>query len=282
MLAIARSFLYAFKYRFLHVIKPRSGVNTEPRDFKLAVSMTSYPARINSVFLALETLLNQTLKPDRLLLWLSRAEINSANLPPRLLALQAHGVEIKWVDENIKSYKKLVYTMDAFADHHMVTCDDDVFFPKWFLQRLYDMNQKHPDCIATYRCRVMRKISRRQLTPYIQWPLATKRTPIHGLPGYNLFPNGGCGTWYPPNSLHKQTSDRLFMQLAPTGDDIWFKAMSLLAKTKVVAVKGCRMEFPFIYADQAQAETLWQTNLDKNDAQLAAVFERFDLYDYIA
>lgn len=278
---IATSYVYAAKYGIYHTVKRQYGVNTQPRPFKLMVSLTSYPARIKVVYLTVESLLNQTFKPDKIILWLSKSEIEPDTLPSSLTKLQSRGLEIRLVEENIKSYKKLVYAVEQFSDYHIVTCDDDVMFPKWFLEGLYHSYQKYPNCISTYRYRVMSKINARKLSPYIDWPLANRTIPNTDRPSYTIFPNGGCGIWYPPHSLDKRISDRLFMKLAPNGDDIWFKAMSLLAQTKTVAVRMKNVEFPFTYARKTQAKTLWQTNITENDQQLKAVFDYFNLYDFI-
>lgn len=271
------SYCYVLKYRLYHAVRRQSGVNTQLRKLQLIVSLTSYPRRIDSVFLTIESLLNQTLKPDKIILWLSTAEITPNDLPDKLRTLKSRGLDIRFVDENIKSYKKLIYAFEEFSDYHIVTCDDDILCPNWFLQGLYESYQIHPQAISTYRCRVMSKLSADALSPYLCWPFANNRTP-----SYNIFPNGGGGTWYPPNSLAPDITNRLFMKLAPTGDDIWFKAMSLLAKTESVVAKSRSIDFPYIYIQHAQAETLWQKNIYENDSQVKAVFDHFNLYDFIS
>ncbi len=276
------SYVHVAKYRLLHAFRRRSGVNTQPRAFKVIVSLTSYPARLPTVYLAIESLLNQTLKPDRIILWLSKTEVDAVDIPASLTTLQPRGLEIRFVDENVRSYKKLVYAVEAFGDHHIVTFDDDMMCPKWFLQRLYHTHQQHPDCIATYRGRVMSKSGDRQLCPYNQWPFYDSARHNGREPSYNLFPTGGCGTWYPPHSLDARLSDRMFMTVCPTGDDIWFKAMSLLAHTRAVMVQRASVTFPMIHIHQAQARTLWEHNERDNDRQLQAVFDHFNLYHLIA
>jgi len=83
--------------------------------------------------------------------------------------------------------------------------------------------------------------------------------------------------------LAKEVTDKkLFLELAPNADDIWFKAMSLLNNTKTVQVFEKFIEFPIIN-QKSQETALWRTNngLQENDIQLKKVFDYFNLYTYI-
>ena len=65
-----------------------------------------------------------------------------------------------------------------------------------------------------------------------------------GAPSFWLLPprEYARGILYPPGSLHPQTGDRTLLQeLAPTQDDIWFKAMSLKQKTPCLAIGGDKL-----------------------------------------
>ena len=66
------------------------GLNRKPREKKVIVSFTSYPKRIGDVWLVAETLLRQSCKPDKVILWLADSQFPGglADLPPRLTALQ--------------------------------------------------------------------------------------------------------------------------------------------------------------------------------------------------
>ena len=46
------------------------GLNNQPREEHMTISLTTYPGRIKTVHFTIETLLNQTMKPDRVVLWL--------------------------------------------------------------------------------------------------------------------------------------------------------------------------------------------------------------------
>lgn len=271
-----KNILLIVKYKIYSLFKRKWGLNKEQRSKKIIVSLTSFMLRFESVFLTIESLLNQTLRPDKIILWLAEEEVTKKALSIKLTKLKMRGLEIRIAKENIKSYKKLIYALEEFPNDLIITCDDDYLYPNWFLQDLYQSYQQYPDCISAYRCRMMSKKTDNQLTSYEQWSFARNKRP-----SYRLFPTTGGGVLYFPNSLNQKVMDRIFTQLCPTADDIWFKAMALLNGTKTVMVKEKSTDFTIIKVKNSQAETLWQTNRDKNDQQLKKVFDYFKLYHYI-
>jgi len=269
--------LDVIKYRLYNLVKRSSGINSYSRNQLLIVSLTTYPKRFNVVYLTIESLMNQTIKPDKIILWLAKDELSDGKVPQKILKLKARGLDIRIVNENLRSYKKLVYTIDQFPTSNIITCDDDIIYPEFFIEGLYNKFKEFPNNIIAYRCAFMQKLNNHQLKPYLRWT-----SPENSKASFNLFPTGVGGILYPPNSLHNKVLDKeLFLKLSPLGDDIWFKAMALLNNTKTVMVYEKSIEFPLIQGSQDDA--LWHTNVaeNKNDEQLKNVFDYFKLYDYI-
>ena len=265
------------KYQIFNKFKKKSGLNNGIHKKKIIISLTTYPKRFSVVYLTIESLLNQTLKPDKIILWLSKEDLKDRNIPFEILKLKDRGVTINLVDENLKSYKKLIYSLEDFFDYKIVTCDDDVIYPQYFIAKLYAKYQEYPSSVIAYRCSFIQKNAEKHLAPYISWKALTCSAP-----SYNLFPTGVGGILYPPNILNKKVFDKkLFLRLSPSGDDIWFKAMALLNNRKTVMVYEKSIEFPVIKGSQDEA--LWHLNvtMNKNDEQLKNVFDYFDLYKYI-
>ena len=82
-----------------------SGLNRETRNVEVIVSLTSYPARISTVHMTVLTLLNQKIKPDKIILWLAKEQFPSGMnaLPKQLLALMDVGLTIKWTHDITKA-----------------------------------------------------------------------------------------------------------------------------------------------------------------------------------
>jgi hypothetical protein len=78
--------------------KNHYGLNTENREVKYIVSLTSFPARIEMVWITVESLLRQNFKPDAIILWLTNQEFPDKKIPESLMRMQAKGLEIRYCD----------------------------------------------------------------------------------------------------------------------------------------------------------------------------------------
>ena len=195
----------------------------------IIISLTSYPARINTVSTTIISLLAQKAHFDRLILWLAKSEFpnQETDLPQDLTKLIKYGLTIKWC-ENIKSYKKLIPALKEFPNSIIITADDDVIYPKDWLNRLFDSYQKDPSCIHCLRAHRI-CFSHNQIEPYRYWDQSISSNRASSL----LFPTGVGGVLYPPNSLHEDVlKPELFTTLCPDTDDIWFWTMATLKGTK--------------------------------------------------
>lgn len=223
------------------------GLNTKPRDKSIIVSLTSYPARIQSVHETIITLLNQTVKPDKIILWLSEDEFvdKEENLPSELLALREYGLIINWCNKNIKSYKKLLPALEQYSNEIIITADDDVYYDRFLIESLYNAYLKNPNYIYTRRAVEMdfQDTNLKYISP---------RKNYYNHRQEASFLNqqmGGSGCLYPPNSLHK---DVFKISLLPTHDDAYFWAMAVLNNTKIQIVDGYNRNLIFRKGTQEQ------------------------------
>lgn len=92
---------------------------------KVIVSLTTYNKRIYDVYLAIESIMQQTVKPSKIILWLDENEFRPDNIPNSLILQQKRGLEIRFC-ANIKSYKKLIPTLKNYSNDIIITIDDDV------------------------------------------------------------------------------------------------------------------------------------------------------------
>ena len=74
----------------------------------LIVSITTYGRRVHQVYLTLESIANQTCKPNKVILWLDENEFSKDSLPLSLKKLCKRGLIVRFCP-NYKSYKKLVW-----------------------------------------------------------------------------------------------------------------------------------------------------------------------------
>ncbi|MDE4078787.1 glycosyltransferase family 2 protein [Methanosphaera sp. Vir-13MRS] len=205
--------------------------NNNSMDEDIILSLTSFPERMDDVKYCLYSLLNQSFKPNKVILWLAYDEFpnKEEDIPQSVLNLKENGLTIKWC-ENYRSYKKLIPTLKEYPNSCIVTADDDLYYPKDWLQNLYEDHINYPNNIISTRCREVQLDDYNNFKKYNQWKVATAGTDSSFL----NFPTNGAGTLFPPHSLNeKVTDDKLFRKLCPNTDDIWFWTMAVLNKTKI-------------------------------------------------
>ncbi len=266
-----------YKFNFFNKYKKSLGVNIQKRNIHVVISLTSYHKRFHFLHLTLESLLNQSYKPDQIVLWLSQEDIDKVPLPEKVKKLESRGLDIQIVDENIRSYKKLIYTLQKYPDSHIVTCDDDILYDASFLQGLVDTNVIYQNCVIAYTCRMMKLTD-----PYKFESYRYSSYVSYDGPSSDLLPIGANGIMYPPHSLNKEVQNKEnFLKLAPHADDLWFKAMALLNNTKTVLVNNKSKTINPI--STTQDEALYHINLsnNKNDEQLKNIFDFYSLYKKI-
>lgn len=212
------------------------GVTTTKRVPNIIVSLTSHPARINSTHLSINTILRQTFKPDRIILWLAEEQFpeKEISLPQELLKLLDLGLEIRWTSD-IKSYKKLIPALEEFPNDIIITADDDIYYEEDWLESLYKKHLEFPDCII---CQRPRRLCFNNNAISVLSSRSSENLDL-SKPDYLNQMLGGTGCLYIPNSLHPDIFDlEKIQRLLPTNDDIYFWAMAVLKGTKIALAKG--------------------------------------------
>lgn len=245
----------------------------------ITVSLTSYGQRIHTVHVAIQAIFNQSKKVQKVLLWLAQDEFTPENIPITLKTLQEQGLQIYFC-EDIKSYKKLIPTLKMFPDDIIITFDDDIYYKQDVIEKLYNSYLSEPDVIHCIRGHQMKFLPSGTLDSYNNWDMCIQASQA----SLDIFPTGAGGVLYPPNVFHEDIlRSELFMSLAPYGDDIWFKAMSLLQKTqcKVVAHNDPGYSKNLECIENTQQNALWLKNKNEdegNNKQIKEVFGKYFLF----
>ncbi|MGI9558224.1 MAG: hypothetical protein ACR2NQ_00960 [Thermodesulfobacteriota bacterium] len=261
-----------------------AGLNTSPREQKIVVSLTSIPPRLSLVHLTIESIMRQTVKPDKIVLWLSKeykkpefGGFDWQNLPASLTNLESRGLEIAFT-EDLASFRKLLPSLKRFPDDIVITIDDDVFYHSDTIKKLYKAYLKNGESfIYCRRSKVVAMMPTGSFAPYTDWVLTF--SPADN--GKSLFFTGTGGVLYPPHSFDEEIfQEDIFSNLTPNADDIWFNAMALKAEKTVFQVEGKEPK----RLRTAKVFALGKKNLhqNENDSQLKAVFDHYNLYGKIA
>lgn len=203
------------------------GVNKEYRKEKIVVSLTSYPRRISTVWITIETLLRQSVKPDAIILWLADSQFDSVkSLPGELLNLQKRGLSIRFCDD-LRSHKKYYYAMQRYPEDIIILADDDMFYPYNTIEKLMKMHEKYPSDICTMTAQVIVK----EKNPS-EWRNPNLDECFINSNKIQIF--SGSGSLYPPHSISKKAFDKkLIRMICPYADDLWLTYMAFKQGTRI-------------------------------------------------
>ena len=237
--------------RYFTLHSTESGISAQKLcEHEVIVTLTTFGRRLYDVYLAIESIMQGSLCPNRIILWIAE-NMRGKVLPITLQKQMARGLEIEYTTD-IRSYTKLIPTL-----------------------------VKYPDAVHDCRVHYIKVNNNGYPIHYNGWDWgagseeATK---------YN-FATGAGGVLYPPHSLSpKVTDSEAFTRLAPMADDVWFYAMALLNGYRV---KKCFTRNgsgeDYIQNDSVQTVSLNSTNVAqcKNDEQIRAVFQAYGIYDIL-
>lgn len=244
---------------------------------EVVVSMTSFPQAIPYAIKAIQSILNGTVLPDRLVLYLYFPQFGEAGIPDELVRLSKENsiFEIRNYDRDLRSYLKLIPALADFPEAVIVTVDDDIDYHPDMLRDLLAMYATNPRAIWAHRVRHI-KLGK----PYDRWTkyrwyhFLFKR--IHG--GFANLQTGVGGVLYPPHSLRKDMLDaELFTKLAPSCDDIWFWAAAVLGGVEVVPVPfGCNRPRELGKPRKFSLMTInYKSGVDRNSMAFNAIMENY-------
>lgn len=253
----------------------RSGVTSRKRRQKIIVSLTTYPKRIGTIWLTIETLLRQSMKPDEVILWLADTQFPNglADLPEKLLRLRERGLTIRFC-EDLRSHKKYFHALVEYPHDLVVLADDDMFYPRDTIRKLMEMHRKWPEDIC---CMTAQVIEPDLHTLPSRWrnPRLDEHTLQHSA---RIQAFTGSGTLIPPQALHADAFDRdRIRALCLHADDLWVTFMALRKGTKITTSRNWR---PFPISIYGTAEgSLYYINAEgnQNDVQWKNLLDNYDI-----
>ena len=260
------------------------GINKELRNERIIVSLTSFPERMYDLKYCLYSLLNQTLKPDEIVLWLTNEEFpnKEKDIPKDILKLKSNGLSIKWA-ENMRSYTKLIPSLKEYPNDIIITVDDDIFYNEDLIENLYHDHLNYPNDIICARSRKI-EIENGEFADYSKWNITNEQQDS----SYLNFLTGVGGVLYPISSFNDLVLNYdLAKELCPSADDIWFWGMAILNYTKIRVIENCTPVLtcvnPAREMNLLNEKTLWSSNASGgNDVQLVKFLEHYPMIVDIA
>ena len=251
-----------FAFR-LHPTKKTLSSDNKP---SFIVSLTTFPARIDKVWMVIECIFRQTVLPNKIILWLSKEQFASTDaIPTRLRAYQAQGLEILLVEDDFRSHKKYLYTLQQYTEDILITIDDDIFYQSTLIEDLMTCHNAHPTAIIAHYTHNILYDKNGGILPYVQWE-------NNVIEGNHLFFGSGGGTLFPAHALHEEVSNiEAALRICPQADDVWLNAMMRLNKTELLHTPKRTVVLPVLNRNQPM---LSSDNLSgRNDVQIQQVID---------
>lgn len=239
-----------------------------PYDFgEIFVSLTTYPARMESAYYAICSILDQTVKPNKIILTLIKGEFPEGEslLSQNILSLKEKGIEILWATDNLRPHNKYFYSMQKYPNALIITIDDDILYPRDTIEKLIRCYKRHPKAISAFHTDKF-FIRNNQLDKYSKAAIGYNKD-IY-TPRMDLLAEGFAGVLYPPSILPKETFQKdLIRKCAPIADDIWLKCIELKNNIPVVCAAS-KQNVQVLIDHQENALFLQNRQMNFNDKQL--------------
>lgn len=238
----------------------------------VAVSLTTYGKRTRQVHLAVESIAAGEMRPQRLILWLDPDDYTR---PPKALRrLQRRGLELREAPAGWGPHKKYAPYCRDHADDGLplVTADDDVLYPPWWLISLLDAAERDPEAIWAHRVRRV-TLDGDRLAPYASWGYG--RNPGLSLGNVSI---GVDGVYFPPRFqqvMRDASSD--FLEHAARADDLWLHVHAVRAGVPVGQVGSVPGHFPSLLGSQGGALAAENQAGGRNDQVAAALYGHEDV-----
>lgn len=260
----------AMHWHNLHSRRPVIG------DLPLTVSLTTHGPRHALVHLAIESIARNHRRPQRFVLWLDDSA-QFRNLPAALRRLQRRGLEIR-LSQNYGPHTKYYPAVQdrELSKLPLVTADDDILYPRGWLDALHDNHLRQPRLIHCYRARRV-DFDKQGFTPYNRWPFARDTEPR-----LYYFATGVSGVIYPVEFLNQLArAGTGFADCCARADDVWLHIQALRGSFGVRQISEHKQHF--LVVPWTRASALHRSNLvaangeTGNDSQIRASYSQADI-----
>jgi len=197
------------------------------------ISLTSYPERFPYLDRVLESINNQSVEADKIILTLCSEE-STGYSEIVTLCEKYQKLEILWCDTNLRPHNKYFYVMCNYPNDIIITVDDDIIYEENMVETLLQGYELFPNSIIAGRAHIMLREGEK-LAPYWKWWYEAYE--FQNETRFDLIATGVGGVLYPPHILPQEAfCEEGIKRLCLTADDIWLKAMELMAGVPVMLV----------------------------------------------
>lgn len=281
LLKVIRRQAYKIQYAVLRMQANKMsyvcGLNKKRRSPKIIVSMTTFPKRISEIDLCIKSILNQSYKPDKIIIWLG-SDVTEELAEKYLEKYKEYGIEYVIDKEyNYYSHKKYIYAFKRYPNSIIITLDDDLIYPRDTIKSLVKKHNKYPNAIVARR---VHEITWKDydINNYNKWNWACFTIKK---PSYMLFATTGAGTLFPPSIYSEEDLNYdIIKKYALTADDIWLNMMAVKNNVKVVWAGNFLQMPPTINNENNEELSSINVSENRNDVYIRKIIKDFELKKY--
>lgn len=245
------------------------------KDQKVIVSLTTFPKRINKVWIVIECILRQSVEVDFIKLYLSKEQFPKGydGLPNKLQKYVEKGkLDVVFVDNDYRSHKKYYYSFLEYKNDLVITFDDDIIYPSFIIEELLNNYLLDNSSIICTRGYIVEKEGK-QLKPYNNWPLLRG----YKKASYDIFHTSGGGTLYPVSLFKEELfNHNLFLEKCKYADDVWLNVIAQISSIKTIKTNRFIEIFPILYKNDTALKS-FNVVQSGNDKQINELLEYYKI-----
>lgn len=256
---------FSVKYKLKETKKLTTNHNLKK---KLIVSFTSKKSRFRFLHLMIESIFDQTIHPDEIILWIDIKE--KKYLSKKILSFKHRGLKIKFC-KNLRSYNKFYELLKLKKKIYIITFDDDVIYNQNSIHCLIQkFNNSKKKYIVANRIHKI-KLNNNLVQSYNNWDWNSNNLK----PDTLNFQTGVFGVLYPPNCFYKDVlKKKVFLKLSPFADDIWLYWMIRLKKKRIIWSEFEYNNFNILNFDKEKL-TKFNVGKNQNDNQINNMIQKY-------
>ena len=246
---------------------------------ELVVSVTTFGNRAKYLKWTIISIINQRYAGKFLLrIYVEKSIINTVNND--IKKIKPLNVDIKVVEvDDIGPHTKLLYALDEYPNSMIITADDDIIYPDWWLDNLVEKKITYPNCIIASRAHcVSLNNEKNGLGEYKYWQ---KNCNDIKTPSFQLFATGVGGVLYERRLFNSSIFDVNIREITRTCDDVHFYFVALNSGTQTVLTDRRLKLQEFHISNKIDLYTINVEN-NNNDVSIEEIKTNMpDLYDKV-
>lgn len=227
----------------------------------IVVSMTTTTSRLGLCRAAISSLIGQSVRPDKIILWVSKEPYLKDSGVDSTASVMSYIKSVCTVIEdvvevrctqNIGPYRKLIPILRECQEKDIIiTADDDVFYGYEWLSKLLSAYQNSCKGAVASRVRIKQCNMFGAEMSYLYWPICDKSVFLNN--NYIITFGGGAVV---SKSLFDDSDidDNGFLEVGPTADDLWYSKLLERAGAGVKVVPEALNELNFFVHDEGLEE----------------------------